>query len=79
MEKYIKEQFARLASHMWPCGIAWGSSQHRDIVRVFLAGAFAADEGKHPELERLVMTATAEDWLPDESWRWPVTLQSEMN
>ncbi len=68
---YCQEQFKSLAVSMWPNGVEWGSDQHRDIVRVFLAGCFVMDQQKHQELTQYMTAVVEMSWRPEKNWEWP--------
>jgi len=67
---YVKKEFRQYASVMYPDGLDWGGQQHRDCVRMFVAGAFAMDRDESLEFETFVMDINGESWSPDDSWNW---------
>ena len=79
LREYLTTEFKQVASAMWPDGlnvVGFGSEQHRDMVRLYLAGAFVMDKAKSDELEAMMMEAAETNWLPGDEWNWPVSQQN---
>ncbi len=70
INEYVRSQFRELMEQMFPCGVAFGGEQHRDLVRVFLAGAFIMDRDRNTTLEAMIHEATGEGWFPGFEWNW---------
>lgn len=69
----IKNKFKKCMIIMYPKGVN-NELQHRDLVRVFIMAWMEALILFNPNEARKTLPQyapiTAEDWLPDESWKW---------
>ena len=77
LEQYLQGQLSEIAAAMFPKGLpgGFGGPQHRDIVRLFLAGGLVMTDktaGEATDMDRLVSDACEEDWAPGSDWNWPI-------